>query len=169
MWSEWSSCSQTCGSGGTRTRVRYSFDSQLQETGACPEDSCPDPSISALGSRLLILCIHLFTFSINCLFTNILEEWGEWSSCQLSLSGTSGFQVRNRECSGRQCSEDRQEMKDCTHSQSTPGMLLFFQKNLGLFGKTTTTYPRKLHLGKLCFSKPHKKTSNEKRSFFQNI
>ena len=66
----------------------------------------------------------LLAFSSTNLFSGFLDEWSEWSSCQLTLSGTSGFQVRNRECSGRQCSEDRQETKDCTHEQATPGWLI---------------------------------------------
>ena len=50
-----------------------------------------------------------------------LTEWGSWSSCQLSLDRTAGFEVRNRECSTRHCSDALQEEQSCSHSLLTAG------------------------------------------------
>ena len=111
QWTEWSSCSHSCGSAGTRTRVKYCFnppessgldkcsntDPVVETESSCPGSSCPANSDSGMGS------------------------YGAWSDCTLSLSGTSAFKVRNRECSDRHCSSTVQENEDCDHPLLTPG------------------------------------------------
>ena len=78
VWTEWSLCSQTCGSAGTRTRVKYSFDSlaaQDTESESCPGNTCPEISTSTLGlfkkSNEIDTDIlkSLLTFSSTNLFT----------------------------------------------------------------------------------------------------
>ena len=110
-WTDWSSCSHSCGSGGSRTRVKYCFNppeghyitdkcsstDPVVETDSCPGNSCPGNSDSGMGS------------------------YGAWSDCTLSISGTSAFKVRNRECSDRHCSSAVQEKEDCDHPLLTSG------------------------------------------------
>ena len=55
-----------------------------------------------------------------------MGSYGAWSDCTLSLSGTSAFKVRNRECSNRHCSSTVQEKEDCDHPLLTPGYIPIF-------------------------------------------
>ena len=107
-WSAWSSCSQSCGSGGSKKRVRYcvnpvagsglstcsSTDPEV-ETAACPGDTCPSAASGTAGT------------------------WSEWSTCTTSFDGSSTFQVRNRDCPNGHCSDALQEEQTCTLTTGT--------------------------------------------------
>ena len=107
-WTEWSSCSHSCGTGGTRTRVKYSYQlgsasaPTVETDSSCPGSSCPAASTDS-----------------------DLTEWSSWSSCQLSLDGSTAFQVRDRECSTRHCSDALQEQQSCSHPLLSPGNLKY--------------------------------------------
>ena len=114
-WTEWSSCSHSCGSGGSRTRVKYCFNPpeslgltkcssttpEVETDSSCPGTSCPSIDDSEMGN------------------------YTDWSDCTLSISGTSAFKVRNRECSNRHCSSTVQENEDCDHPLLTAGICIF--------------------------------------------
>ena len=106
VWTQWSSCSKVCGNSGTRKRIRYCYKATEmcasdEESESCPGTTCPTATTD----------------------TNV-GEWSEWTSCQLSLDGKSAFQVRNRECSTTDCSDDLQESQSCTHAGLSLGKYL---------------------------------------------
>jgi len=68
------------------------------EAAACPSTTCPTTP-AAIGS------------------------WSPWSDCHLSQDGMSGFRVKNRECSTRHCTQDRQMEETCTHPSTTAGKM----------------------------------------------
>ena len=123
-WSEWSPCSASCGTSGTRTRIRFCYNPMasygghdcpdtmpMHETGSCPSTNCPSATTDA----------------------GQIESVSAWSTCQLARDGITGFQVRNKDCKTRHCSEDRQEELVCTHPSTATGVY----KNLY---KATFTY-----------------------------
>ena len=113
-WSEWSDCSHSCGQAGIKTRVKQCFnppiDSDLPrcqfndskvESEPCPNMDCPSP-----------------TTGIS------LTEWTHWSSCHSSLDNNRHYQVRNRECLTRHCTDGTQEERGCINCPKYPTFLL---------------------------------------------
>ena len=72
---------------------------EVETDSSCPGTSCPTIDDSEMGN------------------------YTDWSECNLSISGTSAFKVRNRECSNKHCSSTVQEIEDCDHPLLTAGIL----------------------------------------------
>uniref|UniRef100_A0A0R3RK99 TSP1_spondin domain-containing protein n=1 Tax=Elaeophora elaphi TaxID=1147741 RepID=A0A0R3RK99_9BILA len=87
-WSEWSSCSTTCG-GGFKRRTRL-----------CQHGTCSGPSKDTLPCILK----HCKTFS---------SGWGYWSPCSETCG--KGVRKRVRKCygAGGQCSGNEYEREVC--------------------------------------------------------
>ena len=109
-WSDWSDCSHFCGEAGIRTRIKQCFnpliDSDLPrcqsndskvESEPCPIKDCPSP-----------------TTGIS------LTEWTQWSLCYSSLDNTRHYQVRNRECLTKHCTDATQEERGCLNCPKYP-------------------------------------------------
>ena len=77
-WSEWSSCSVTCGSG-TKSRTR---------TCTGPSSNCPEESEQTS-------CDTGLTCDVDC--DTDCYTWGSWSSCSATCDG--GTSTRERVCS----------------------------------------------------------------------
>jgi hypothetical protein len=110
-WSDWSSCSVTCGQGvqiRTRTCSHFDADCKSQEVIGCQMPACP------------------FYWS----------EWNEWSECSAVACGT-GYHYRVRVCKNpdwRQCIGSSIEYKDCIKSNCT-------DKNSSLKNETKRDLP----------------------------
>ena len=53
-----------------------------------------------------------------------LTEWTHWSSCHSSLDNRRHYQVRNRECLTRHCTDGTQEERGCLNCSKYPTFIL---------------------------------------------
>ena len=110
LWSEWSSCSMSCGSGQqTRTRScdQGCSNDDLLETQSCNDVACPGKVTCETSTWQLI---HRLVFSI----------WSDWSDCSVSCG--SGDQTRTRTCDQGCSNDDLLETQSCNDA-ACPGKL----------------------------------------------
>ncbi|WAR26344.1 HMCN1-like protein [Mya arenaria] len=83
-WSEWSTCSHSCGNG-TQTRTRACTNPSPMHGGAnCTEDSSEDQ-----------LCLL-----VNCPINGIWSDWAAWGACDVTCGN--GTMTRSRSCDNPQ-------------------------------------------------------------------
>eukprot|EP01012_Entosiphon_sulcatum_P049575 TRINITY_DN6820_c0_g1_i6.p1 TRINITY_DN6820_c0_g1~~TRINITY_DN6820_c0_g1_i6.p1 ORF type:complete len:7637 (+),score=112.47 TRINITY_DN6820_c0_g1_i6:5459-28369(+) len=75
-WSDWSKCSQSCGSG-IRTRTRRAVVSSANGGSACPPLEESEPC-------------NVFACPVDC----VVSSWGAWSPCSVSCGGGERTQER---------------------------------------------------------------------------
>lgn len=109
-WSRFTSCSQTCGTGGISTRIRSC-------TNPIPRYGGKD--CAKLGSALETTECNIFPCPVNGKY----GAWGNFGSCSVTCGG--GTQFRERKCDnpapqhgGKDCAEEGQdkETKTCNEN-----------------------------------------------------
>ena len=101
-WSEWSSCSSTCGENGYSTRMRKNLNGldldSSNEDGAVEQRSCN---------------------RVKC-----VAQWGQWSSwSKCSEACGPGFSKRERACDDldqTRCEGEKLQLKKCMHKKCPP-------------------------------------------------
>ncbi|VDD96513.1 unnamed protein product, partial [Enterobius vermicularis] len=132
-WSEWSSCSVTCGNG-VRERKRTCLSDEpcsdkLTEEEKCALDPCPEWLSWEPWSECSVTCGGgLRTRNRNCTVPDgcegesteeekcatekcVVSSWGDWLPCSASCG--SGFQIREKLCEGVLCPERERQARTC--------------------------------------------------------
>eukprot|EP00747_Dinoflagellata_sp_TGD_P194570 gnl/TRDRNA2_/TRDRNA2_62128_c0_seq1.p1 gnl/TRDRNA2_/TRDRNA2_62128_c0~~gnl/TRDRNA2_/TRDRNA2_62128_c0_seq1.p1 ORF type:complete len:427 (+),score=58.70 gnl/TRDRNA2_/TRDRNA2_62128_c0_seq1:65-1345(+) len=120
-WTEWGSCSLSCGPGGTRSRLRHPLQTALFSGQACPKKQESQA------------CPQVFKCPVDCAW----DEWEEWSECDLecwpedlSAAGTkkrtrthkhraSKANPAGKIPAGKQCHGHEEETKECNRIPCT--------------------------------------------------
>eukprot|EP00930_Biecheleria_cincta_P035557 TRINITY_DN24452_c0_g3_i1.p1 TRINITY_DN24452_c0_g3~~TRINITY_DN24452_c0_g3_i1.p1 ORF type:complete len:1286 (-),score=145.81 TRINITY_DN24452_c0_g3_i1:109-3966(-) len=101
QWSEWTTCSMSCGPGGRINRTRVVAEKRLNGGDAC------------LGAALEEAECNNMECPIDCVW----QEWSEWTSCSVSCNGGITKKVRDHNSSarngGRPCLGNNTESKAC--------------------------------------------------------